>query len=448
MDLLRYFIRAVTIPLYDIKHGRNSSALRRDLENSQYLSASDIEELQMSRLRSIIKYANSHCQFYRSRFAEAGLNPNNVQSFDDVAKIPVLTKADIRSNMNQIISDKYEIKDLVYKRTGGSTSVPLKLYVDHEAHRAKYAATLRHNSWAAYKPGDKLAAIWGATDRKYTFRERLYNSLYARTIYLDTLKMKYDYNMAFVGRVRKFKPEILLGHAHSIYVFACFVQQNGIRDLGFKTIITTAEMLYDHERAQIESVFGKILFDRYGCEELSIIASECERHDGLHINAEGLWVEVLGGDAQTPGKLVITDLLNLGMPFIRYEIGDMATIKTGSCSCGRNLPRLGRVFGRTSDFLHTPDGRMISGISILDTFVIHIPGVVQVQLVQNRINELNVKIVKNTEFDNGSLQILDRNIEDIFGPQMKYEVTYVDKIPQTERGKYRFSICNISQSDL
>jgi len=447
MDLLKYIVKFITVPLYDIKHGRNITSLSRELKKSQYWAPGKIEELQMKRLKSIINYANDHCPFYKKRFAEAGIDPRKIHSFNDIKNIPILTKSEIRSNQEQIISDEYEIKDLLYKRTGGSTSVPLKLYVDSEANRAKFAATVRHNSWSAYNRGDKLAAIWGNTDHKYNFKERLYNTLDKRTIYLDTLKMRHSYNMDFVERVRKFKPKILMGHAHSIYIFACFVIKQGIKDLSFKGIITTAEMLYDHEREKIESVFGKIIFNRYGCEELSIIASECEQHDGLHINAEGLWVEVLEGDEHTPGKLIITDLLNKGMPFIRYEIGDMATTKSGSCACGRNLPRLGKILGRTTDFLYTPDGRMVSGVSILDTFVIHIPGVVQVQLIQNKIDEININIVKNENFNDRSLKILAENVKDIFGSQMKHDVVYVDKIAQTERGKYRFSICNISQPD-
>jgi phenylacetate-CoA ligase len=332
---------------------------------------------------------------------------------------------------------------MVYKRTGGSTSVPLVLYVDYRAADWKAAATIRHNRWAGYDRGDKLAAIWGDTEKKYSAKEMIYNFLNARTIYLDTLIMTEQYILEFIEKTRRFKPKIMMGHAHSLYALACFVEEHNITDLGIKGIISSAEILYDHERAKIESVFGKILFNRYGCEELSIIASECERHDGLHINAEGLYVEVIGGDDMTPGKLVITDLWNRGMPFIRYEIGDMATTRTGTCSCGRGLPRLGKIYGRTADLLYTPDGRTISGISVLDTFTIHVPGIKQVQIIQNELNKLDFKIVKTDDFNDESLRILSEKIPFFFGSSMLYDIEFVDKIAQTARGKYRFSICNI-----
>jgi phenylacetate-CoA ligase len=193
-------------------------------------------------------------------------------------------------------------------------------------------------------------------------------------------------------------------------------------------------------------VFGKILFDRYGCEELSVIASECDAHDGLHVCAEGLYVEVLDADEQYPGRLIITDLWNSGMPFIRYEIGDMATLKTAKCGCGRGLPRLGRVLGRTADVLYTPEGKAISGISILDTFTIHVPGFKQVQVVQDMIDHLTFNVVRDGKtFTADSERIFGSRVVEFFGSRMRYDLNYLDKIPQTERGKYRFSICNIPQ---
>jgi len=446
MDPLKHIVRYITIPLYDIKDKQNISSILKDVNKSQYLSPEEIQKQQLKKLRSIVDYAFLHTKHYKKELSDCGYSPGDIRSLEDLKKIPLLTKEEIRANCMEMISDEYEIEQLRYKRTGGSTSVPLKLYVDNKAHRYKLAATIRHNEWAGYYRGDKLAAIWGATDRKYSFKEKLRNRIYGRTIFLDTLKLDADYMSDFVNTIQKFKPEILMGHAHSIYIFACFIEESKSKPPAFRAIISTAEMLYDHERAKIESVFGKIVFNRYGCEELSIIASECEQQDGLHINADGLYVEVIDGDETTPGKLIITDLWNRGMPFIRYEIDDMATTRPGLCSCGRNLPRLGKIFGRTTDFLYSPEGKMISGVSILDTFVIHIPGIRQVQIIQNKINELNINVVKDEKFTEHSLETLADNVATIFGPEMKFNVKYIEEISKTMQGKYRFTICNLSLS--
>ena len=444
MDLLKYVIKNITIPLYEIKDNQYMSPYLRNLYKSQYFSTTELEKMQLNGLKKIISYAWKHSPFYRERFTNCGLFPDDIKRFEDICGIPILKKDDIREKLELMLSDEFKKEDMYPKRTGGSTSVPLKLYVDKTAYKLKYAATIRHNQWAGYQRGDKLAAIWGNTDRRYSFKEKLRNYLNSRTIYLDTLKMDDDYILRFIEKVHHYRPETLMGHAHSLYIFACFVRDNRIDNLTFKSIISTAEMLHDRERVTIESIFGKILYNRYGCEELSIIASECEEHNGLHINSEGLYVEVLGGDEFSPGQLVITDLWNHGMPLIRYEISDMATIKSGLCPCGRGLPRLGEICGRTSDFLIAPDGRRISGISILDTFTIHIPGIKQVQIIQNQIDEINFRIVRSADFNDNSLRTLANNVTTIFGSGTKHTVDFVDKIPQTKRGKYRFSICNLS----
>ena len=444
MDIFKLIVKNIALPLLDKREGRIITPHLKALEKSQYFSPEQIADIQFERLRQILNYAGDHSRFYRQRFKGCGFQPGDLKSLDDLMKLPVLTKDDIRQNQQDIISDEYTPANMLYKRTGGSTSVPLKLYIDWPAANMKTAATVRHNRWAGYDRGDRLAAIWGDTDKEYSFKERLYNVLNGGVIYLDTLKMTEQYILQFVERMRRSKPSILMGHAHSLYTFAVFIEKHGITDLAIEGIISTAEILYDHERFKIESVFGKILFDRYGCEELSIIASECLAHDGLHVNAEGLYVEILGGDNVNPGKLIITDLWNKGMPFIRYEIGDMALFKEGRCTCGRGLPRLARVYGRTADLLYTPDGRTISGISVLDTFTIHVPGIRQVQIVQNKLDLLNFKVVKGDDFGEESLATLKQKIPQFFGSRMRYEIEYVDKIEQTARGKYRFSICNIA----
>ena len=264
---------------------------------------------------------------------------------------------------------------------------------------------------------------------------------------MDTLKFDEPHLARFVREIRKLRPAVLMGHAHSIFRFAEYVRSAGATDISFKGIITTAMVLSDVERQTIEAVFQSPVFDRYGCEELSIIASECDAHDGLHVCAEGLYVEVVDETAHQPGKLIITDLVNYAMPMIRYEIGDYAVTRSGDCACGRGLPRLKAVVGRTADFLYTPEKKPVFGISILDTFVIHIPGLKQVQIVQDRFDHLDFFVVRDINFSETTIGLIHKNIAEIFGRQMLADIHFVEQIAQTERGKYRFSICNI-QAEL
>ncbi len=158
-------------------------------------------------------------------------------------------------------------------------------------------------------------------------------------------------------------------------------------------------MLEPSARTLIEEVFGCRVFNRYGCREVSVIASECAEHAGMHVMAEGLYVEVVRGDRPAqPGELgavLVTDLLNLAMPLVRYRIGDMAAVEDGGCACGRGLPRLRTVEGRVTDFLVGTDGRLVSGAALTVCVVAKRPTLGQVQLWQDRPGRVLYKIRGN-----------------------------------------------------
>ncbi len=447
MDILKPLIKNFTYDFYLRRDGLKMKGLREELDLSQYLSADELRNRQLSALKNILSYGYEHNQFYRTRFENCGFVPNDLTDFSHLEKLPILTKEDIRQAAESMFSDGYTKDNCFFNRTGGSTGVPLRTYMDAAAVSSKKAATLRHNSWAHMIPGDRVACVWGDTDKPQSFKVRLREKLTERPFYLDTLKFDSEHIESFLKKIKKFRPPVMQGHAHSIFRLAEYVRDNKIDDISFDGIITTAMVLNDSERETIEKVFRSPVFNRYGCEELSIIASECDAHNGMHIFAEGLYVELLDDSENQPGKIIITDLVNRAMPMIRYEIGDYAIAAEGKCPCGLALPRLKEVSGRVADFLYTPDKKPVFGISILDTFIIHIPGFKQVQIVQDKYDFLDFYIVRDNDYSENSLGILKKNVEEIFGPKMQYDVHFVERIEQTERGKFRFSICNIDKAD-
>ncbi len=443
MDLRAHLAHRFLGPFYEKRWGTWPGALRDELLASERLPEEVIRERQFAQAAQLVRFARANTPFYRDRFAALGPKAEDLRGLEDFARLPLLTKDDLRESPEGLVSEGYARENMFHKRTGGSTGVPVHVYWDAPAHRFKNALVQRHDAWAGYRTGMKLAALWGDTRKSYPLKQRIHQVLVERTLYLDTLEMEDEYLREFVARLRRFRPRILMGHAHSLYFFTEFLQSEGVRDLSFDGIISTAETLIPAEREAIEALFGNVVFDRYGCEEVSLIASECEAHDGMHIGAEGLLVEVVGGDESTPGKVVVTDLINRGMPLIRYEVGDLATLRGGRCACGRGLPRLGRVFGRTTDILYAPDGRRISGVSILDTFLIHVPGVRQAQIVQDAIDHLVLRVVADRHFGPDTIDHLARTVTKVFGSAMRHELRMVDTIEPTARGKFQFTICEI-----
>ena len=172
--------------------------------------------------------------------------------------------------------------------------------------------------------------------------------------YFDTSSLSEARLREFPGVLRKLRPEVLVAYANSIYLIARYLKATGRGDLPpLKSIITSAEVLEPEQRELITSVFGCPVFDRYGCRETSVIASECGTGEGMHLNAECIHLEVVQGERRCApgerGEFVITDLLNLGMPLIRYRIRDVGLLLPEACACGRTLPRLRITGGRTTD---------------------------------------------------------------------------------------------------
>ena len=131
------------------------------------------------------------------------------------------------------------------------------------------------------------------------------------------------------------------------------------------------------------------------------------------------------------------------MPFIRYKLEDIVRLSDRACSCGRTQPLITTIEGRTADFLVTPEGKLVSGISLTDHFAGHIPGVAQIQLVQNHTNRLTLNIVREEDFGRESMDAINRLVADFFGPRMTHECNFVEQIAKGSSGKFRFSICNV-----
>jgi phenylacetate-CoA ligase len=423
-------------------------AVCSELDSRQFISLDERMAHQWEKLRSIVKHAWEQCKFYRDRFTVAGFNPEDLRTPDDLKTIPILSKNDVREHGKEMLALS-AAADLVPRKTSGSTGVSLNFFVGEAEYQFKRGAALFRDRWTGWRMGEWRAMVWGNPVYLNSFPGRLRNFLLERTFSLDTLKMDESMMKAFVQAIFRRKPTLLFGHAHSLYLFAKFWEKEGFPLYKFKGILSTAMVLHGHERGKCEQVFGSPVFDRYGCEEVSLIASECEAHEGLHVNTDSLYIELIteDGPATAPGeegKVIVTDLCNFSMPFIRYEVGDLAVTLDKKCSCGRSYPLLSKVTGRVADYLTTPEGKLISGISLTENFATLIPGIKQIQIVQEQKDQLTLRIVPSSQFgDNSRTQIASLMLER-FGSSMKYRIQFAERILPEKSGKYRFSINKVN----
>jgi phenylacetate-CoA ligase len=449
MDFFAPVVKNVIYPLWAFKN--RDLVLRRlkEVEKYQYLPPGKLKELQIKRLKKLLTHAYNNCPYYKQKFNEFGITPQKIQDFDDLTKIPPLSKYDIQFFHNEIVARNFTSEQLIADRTGGSTGKPLHFYRDKEKDCYMRAIRIRHNRWAGWDIGDKMASIWGHRDNSYSIKDRIYNSFLTRSIVLDSTSMTHQKLWHFIDKFKAYKPRGILAYANSMYFFAQFVKENNIQSIYPHYIITSAEMLHKYQRELIEGTFSTQVFDRYGSREVGLIASECEEHTGLHINADSLILEFIknGKPVETgEAEIYITDLFNYGMPFIRYKIEDMGMPYTkGTCSCGRTLPLMKMVAGRVTDFLRCMDGRLVSGAPLTLYLAAEVKGIQQVQIIQEKKDLILLRIVRRPEFDEESIKFLNFKLPEFFGADMNFNFEYAESIKPERSGKYRFSICRIEK---
>ena len=421
----------------------------KELEKTQFISEEQLREIQWRRLEEMLRFAWENNDFYRQRFKDVGLTPDDIRSPEYLRRLPVLTKGEIRANTPAMISRGFDVEKLQRAKTGGSTGKALELYFTEECSELRNACALRHNLWSGWKRGEPVAAIWGNPVFPGSFQEKLRQFIAEPpVVYLDTMAVSSGSVARFVGQWRQVKPTLIFGHAHSIFILTRAIEEMGIDDLRPRGIISSSMMLLPHERKKIEAVFRIKVTDRYGCEEVSLIASECEKHEGLHLNIEHLFIEFLRDDGMPtepgePGKIVVTDLMNRAMPFIRYQVEDMGVPTDRKCSCGRGLPLMESITGRVADFLIKKDGTRVAGVSLIENTLTRFPGLDQMQIIQNHLNEVLVRIVPGAAFGDEVTLRLEEYFKEVFGREIKVKFSLVDVIQPEKSGKYRFSICGV-----
>ena len=215
----------------------------RSLEQTQFWSEDRLRATQWQRLQALVRFVWDRNEFYRRRFEAVGLCPEAIRNVDDLRQLPMLTKAEIRDGTKELISRGYAVDRLQQARTGGSTGTALELFFTEECSEVRNACARRHDRWTGWEPGEPVAACWGNPQLPHSFKQRLKQQLLQPTIYLDTMHVDRASVETFIGQWRKVKPTLLFGHAHSIYLLACWLRDLNIDELRPRGILSSSMML-------------------------------------------------------------------------------------------------------------------------------------------------------------------------------------------------------------
>lgn len=384
-------------------------------------------------------------------FKKLNFKPEDVSDTKDLNKLPILTKEIVNNNFHSLYARNYSPEKLILSTTSGSTGIPMKFYIDPKWQACNLSAAYRSWGWAGYRLGDKMITLWGAhSDFSGTRKVDILREYLLRNKNLDAFDLT-DENMAlYVKILRAYKPRVINAYASAIFLFSEYLKKENINDIKPRAILTTADMLYPYQRKSIENVFDCQVFDYYSGRDTSLQAAECSEHIGYHMSIENAVVEfvdqnVFVSPGET-GKLILTDLCNYAMPFIRYEIGDLGSPSDEKCPCGRNLPIMKSFKGRIFDVIITPDGNRISGEYFHCVIIEHdIRSIKEFQIVQESLNKLTVYIVKNPNEKLDDVNRFIAVIQQKVGETVEIEVKYVSSIKRTSSGKLRHIISNVSK---
>ncbi len=370
-------------------------------------------------------------------------------------RLPLLTKGLIRTHIEQLKSQHLGQRKWYFNTSGGSTGEPVKLIQDQDYGDRSNALQEFYSSWAGAGIGDSIVYIWGSErdilegSLGAELKKLIIKSLLRKT-YLNAFRMTPEKMNEFIHILNTRRPKLIIVYVDSIFELARFAEREKIAIRPQSAIITSAGTLTPFMREKIEGVFQCKVFNRYGSREVSDIAGECAAHRGLHVFPWGCYVEVVdeAGNrlaAGTEGNIVVTCLSNYAMPLIRYQIGDRGVLSAdSSCPCGRGGQILERILGRNDDIFETKDGTQIEG-GYFGLLLYSRPWVWKCQVIQKDYSSILFKI-KQSEYDYEPEELSDiiHKTRVIMGEDCQVDFEFVDDIPTSPSGKYRYILSEIN----
>lgn len=443
------FAAGVLFPLQERLKRHQSVELRRELERTQWLEPRVLAELQLSRLRDFLSKAERDVPYYRRLFADHDFDPAAVASLADLARLPFLDKPIIRDNVEDLKSQN--AGPLVKYNTGGSSGEPLVFYMGMGRVSHDVAAKWRATRWWGVDIGDPEIVLWGSPveltrqDRYRAIRDRLF-----RTRLLPAFQMSESQMDRYCEAIRRIRPRMVFGYASALALLARHARAGGRRldDLGVRVVFATGETLYPDQREVIQSAFRAPVANGYGSRDAGFIAHECPE-GSLHLSAEDIVVELLDprGCAVAPGQsgeIVVTHMATADFPFIRYRTGDVAVACGALCACGRGLPVLEEVQGRSTDFIRTASGNRMHALALIYE-VRDKPGVRAFKFIQAEDLSLELLLAGGPELTDDVQQQIRRGILRRMGPGTVVSVRLVPEIPPEKSGKYRYVVSRAIQ---
>ncbi|HEY4708316.1 MAG TPA: phenylacetate--CoA ligase family protein [Thermodesulfobacteriota bacterium] len=425
------FVRHILFPAHEYMKGHSTMRMLKELERTQWLSGVELKALQAEKLRAMLENLRSSVPYYRDLPLDG-----------DLSSIPFQTKKEMNANRDAMRSEK--ASGLARSNTGGSSGEPLIFYLGKKRISADVAAKLRATRWWGVDIGDREAVVWGSpVELTKQDRLRQVRDWAMRTRLLSAFDMSEEVMDRYLAFLTGFHPRHVFGYPSSISLLCAHAKKAGIRldRLGVKVVFCTSERLYDHQRELIRETFGAPVANGYGGRDAGFIAHECPE-GRMHVTDDNIIVEIIGPSGEVlpageTGEIVVTELESWEFPFLRYRTGDVGSLSSEHCACGRGLTVLKSVEGRSTDFIVTPDRRVMHGLALI--YVVRdTEGVDGFKIVQEDYDLIRVLLSVNERFTEKGEEGIKAGLEKRLGPGVAVRIEYMDKVGPEKSGKFRY----------
>lgn len=443
----------ILISLYGFKitlqrYGKEFDRISNFLKESQFFSEAEIIEYQRENLVKIISHAYYNVPYYREIFDKRKLTPRDIRNVNDLHKLPILTKKDIKDNFKKLIATGLSGKKLIHGHTSGTTGTPLDILWDKNTVLITNALLWRQRNWAGLNFGERFSTFFGRVSVPISQKKPpywRYNFAHKQVLFssfhLTRENLKY-----YFDKLTTYKPVAIEGYPSNIFILAKYLEYLD-QKFPVRSILTTSETLHQYQREVIEDRFCCKIYDYYGMAERVVFATECEMHKGHHLNSEYGITEIVNSDGMASGvdqlgRIVATGLHNYGMPLIRYATNDVSLLRKDKCTCGRTLPLLADVTTKAEDIITTRDGRYISSSALTHPFK-PLDNIEESQIIQDDINGIRIKIVKKAGYSDHDTKHLINEMQMRLGNDMNIKIEFVDEITRGSNDKFRWVISNV-----